>query len=370
MPPFYNWYNFRRRWKPRWRRLRRRRPRQTFRRRLYRRRTTVRRRRRYKKPKKKLKKLKLNQWQPNSIRKCKIRGVFSLFAAAEGRYYNDYEIFRESWVAEKEPGGGGWSTFKLSLENLYDENERLLNWWSHSNKLLNLVRYQGVTLRFYRTHHVDYVATYTINYPMDITKFQFASTHPQRQLLYNKRVVVPSLITAPHLKQRYIKKKLRPPSEFLNKWYFQSDFAPFPLVMLTTSACSLQNFFISDRAESNNITLYSLYTPIFQNKNFKESNFTTYGYHPKVNYYMYGTQNGSDTPLEKELIYLGNATQNKPGEPNTTAKPPVATTTDYSYAKWGNPSYMAYLLQQKHYGYPHNNQEQYTPPNLNNQQKT
>lgn len=283
MAPF-NYFRRKRYYRKPWRRFRRRRFTKNFRNRFYRRRTTVRRRRRFKKPKRKARKIKIQQWQPNSIRKCRIRGVFSLFAAAKGRYYNDYEIFRESWTPEKEPGGGGWSTFKLSLANLYDENERLLNWWTHSNKLLNLVRYYGCTLRFYRTEYVDYVATYQTEYPMTITKFQFQSTHPQRQLLYNKRVVVPSMKTAPHLKKRYIKKRLKPPSEFLNKWYFQADFAKYSLLMITTSACSLENYFISPDAESNNITLYSLNTFIFENKNFKESNFTTYGYHPKTNY--------------------------------------------------------------------------------------
>lgn len=344
--PRYNFYKRRRFYKRPWNKYRRRRFRKPFRTRLYRRRATVRRRRFFKKPKRKLKKLKIQQWQPNSIRKCKIRGTFSLFAAAYGRYYNDYEIYRESWVPEKEPGGGGWSTFKLSLENLYDENERLLNWWSHSNKLLNLVRYTSCTLRFYRTEEIDYVATYSTNYPMVITKYQFASTHPQRMLTYNKRIIVPSYKSAPHLKKRYIRKRLRPPSEFENKWYFQSDFSPFPLVMLTTSACSFENYFVNKDAESNNITLYSVNTILFNNKNFKETSFTTYGYHPNATTYLYATPNGSDKVTQKELIYLGNATQNKAGEENTSAIAPVSTQQKYGYQKWGNPFYMGYLLDQ------------------------
>lgn len=134
--------------------------------------------------------------------------MWSLFAAGYGRYSNDYEIYRESYTPERQPGGGGWSTFKLSLGNLYSENEKLLNWWTKSNKLLNLCRYTSCTLRFYRQETVDYVATYSTHYPFVITKFQFPSTHPQRLLLYNQKVVVPSFLTAPLLKKRYIKKKI------------------------------------------------------------------------------------------------------------------------------------------------------------------
>lgn len=265
--------------------------------------------------------------------------MWSLFAAGYGRYSNDYEIYRESYTAERQPGGGGWSTFKLSLGNLYSENEKLLNWWTKSNKLLNLCRYVKCTLRFYRQENVDYVATYSTNYPFVITKFQFPSTHPQRLLLYNQKVIVPSYLTAPHMKKRYIKKHIYPPSEFYNKWFFQSDFSTFPLVMITASACSLNDYFISDRAESNNVTLYTLNTTIFQHKNFKEITYTTFGYYPKASYYIYGTQNGNKNPTQRELIYLGNTTKRDPGQPNTTAK----WGDTYPYAKWGNLFWHSYL---------------------------
>lgn len=242
-------------------------------------------------------------------------------------------------VPHGQPGGGGWSTFKLSLLNLYNENERLMNWWTKSNKLLNLVRYLGVELRFYRTQHCDYVSTYSINYPFVITKYQFPSTHPQRLLTYNQKVVVPSYDTAPHLKKRYIKKKLKPPSEFLNKWYFQSDFCTFPLVMITTSACSLNDYFISKDAMNNNVRLFSLNTKIFYNKNFKEQALTSFGYHPKVNYYLYGSTQDDDQPYLRDLVYLGNPLQDKPGKP---IKADIGTEGN-TYQNWGNPFFYQYL---------------------------
>lgn len=337
MAPYWK-YNYRRRWRNRRRPFRRRRPRKNIFRRTYRKRRTVRRKTRKRYFKKKLKKIKLQQWQPRHIKKCKIRGIFSLFAAGYGRYSYDYEIYRESLVPEKEPGGGGWSTFKISLGNLYSENERLLNWWTKSNKYLNLCRYYGVQLRFYRMPEVDYVATYSNTYPFQITKFQFASTHPQRLLLYNQKIVVPSFRTAPHIRKRYIKKFVFPPSEFYNKWFFQSDLAPFSLIMITTAACSLTEYFISNQAENNNVRLYSLNTNIFIYKNFKEQNETTFGYHPKVNYYLYGSLQETVTKAS-QLAYLGNVLQNKPGEP--TGK--EIGKTGNTYINWGNPFYYHYL---------------------------
>lgn len=337
MPPYWR-YKRRNYWRRRNRPFRRRRFRKNIFRTRHRRRHTVRRKRRFLKYRKKLKKIKIQQWQPKHIKKCKIRGIFSLFAAGPGRFANDYEIYRESLVPEKEPGGGGWSTFKLSLSNLYSENERLLNWWTKSNKYLNLCRYYGLKIRCYRMPKVDYVLTYSNNYPFEITKFQFASNHPQRLLLYNQKIIVPSYETQPHNKKKYISKFIRPPSEFTNKWFFQSHFCNFALVMLTTSACSLTNYFISPQAQNNNVRLYSLNTNIFTNKNFKNQNETTYGYHPKVNYYLYGAVSDKVTKAN-ELAYLGNIFQNKPGNPTGIEINKAGNT----FINWGNPFYYHYL---------------------------
>lgn len=344
----YRYWRRRNYWRKRYRPLRRRRPKRPFRRRFYRRRTTVRKKHFNKYRKRKLKKISVSQWQPASIRKCRIRGVFSLFAAGYGRYSNDYELYRESIVPEKQPGGGGWSTFQLSLGNLYSENERLLNWWTKGNKLHNLCRYQYCTLRFYRQLKTDYVVTYTNKYPFVISKFQFPSTHPERLLMYDRKVVVPSFQTAPHLKKRYIKKKVLPPSEFKNQWFFQSDFCRFPLINITSSACDLTNWFASPLSENNNVTLFSLNTEVFEYKDFKNTSFTTWGYHPKNNYYLYGTKNGSEQPKENEIIYLGNALENKEGETNPKAQTPTSAQGPYGFAKWGNPFYHGYIndLQQ------------------------
>lgn len=348
MPPYrYRWrYPYWRRNKRR-RRFRRRNFTKNFRRRLYRRRRTVRRKkfRRYRK--RKLKKIIIEQWQPEKIRKCRIEGIFPLFHAAPGRFSNNFELYKESKTAPTKPGGGGWSIFQISLDELYKRHERLENWWTHSNKGLNLVRYLGLRIRLYRQETTDYVVNYQLSYPFEVGKYNYMSTQPQRMLMYNKKIVVPSFATSPHLKKTYISKKIKPPKEFLNKWFFQRELSKFGLVMLTTTACSLQSFFINPRAENNTVHIWSLNTKIFKHKDFKQQYHAPFGYVPQASYYLYGELNGgtAEKPQRNDLIYLGNSNTYQEGDPinNDDWTGPVGT--GYVYEKWGNPFYDNYITK-------------------------
>nr|UGV38043.1 MAG: ORF1 [TTV-like mini virus] len=346
MPPFRTYY--RNRFRP-WRRrrpFRKWRFRNNLRRRSYRRRRTVRRKkRRYRHIKKKLKSLPLRQWQPYSIRKCRIQGMFPLFNAGKGRYSNNFEPARESLTNPTFPGGGGWSAFQLSLSTLYTEHERLLNWWTHTNKHLNLVRYQGVTLRFYRQPTTDYVASYQTNYPFELTRYHYMSTHPERQLMFNHKIIVPSFKTAPLNKKTYIKKTVKPPKQFINKWYFQKQFSTFPLIMITCSACSLDSYYISPKAKNNTLHIWSLNTKIFQRSDFKQQKTSPMGYYPKASYYMYGTHNGhlQGNPKVGDLIYLGNTDTNQEGETSQNYKFGSLSEGKYLFPQWGNPFFFNFI---------------------------
>nr|UGV35131.1 MAG: ORF1 [TTV-like mini virus] len=342
MPPYrryYRWNNPYRYKRRRW--FRRRRPATYLRRRLYRKRRPVRRKTFKIYKKRKLKTIILRQYQPNVIKKCRIQGMFSLFQAGYGRFSNNYEMYRESFVPEKQPGGGGWSIFQLSLNSLYLENQQLLNWWTKSNKGLNLVRYQGVTIKLYRQPTTDYVVNYQTYYPFEYTKYHFASSHPERLLTYHKKIIVPSLQTAPLLKKTYIRKKIKPPKEFQNKWYFQKELCRFGLIMITASACSLDSYFIDPQAESNNITLYSINTEFFIHKDFKQTQTHTFGYNPGPSAYLFGTTQVTDNPKEQDLIYLGNTTTDQEGDQATQGT--IAGTSTYTYKNWGNPFHSNYL---------------------------
>nr|UGV39568.1 MAG: ORF1 [TTV-like mini virus] len=328
MPPFRRRYYKRNFYKPR-RWFRRWRSGKTLRRKRRRRRTRVRRRRFKNFKKYKLKFIKLTQWQPSHIKNCKIKGTIQLFQAGIGRFSHNYSLFKDSWVPEHEPGGGGWCYLQLSLGNLYTEHQRLQNWWTRSNQGLNLCRYRGVRLRFWRQQFTDYIVTYSNEYPMEVGKFHYPSMHPQRLMLYNHRIVVPSYNSMPHKKKAFKQVFVKPPKEMVDKWYFQQHFQRFPLVLIAASACSLEQYYISDQVISNNITLYSLDTKLIHNKNFQRPSQTT-GWYPKEGQYLYATYNGT-TDFNKiqpsTCTYLGNTVQNTPGSQGKQT----------TFKDWGSP---------------------------------
>ena len=273
--------------------------------------------------------------------------MYPLLQAGFGRYSNIYERYKESIAPPEKPGGGGWNIFRLSLSDLYREHETLKNWWTKTNKHLNLCRYNGVILTFYRQQHTDYVVNYDIQYPLEVTHLNYMSAHPERLLMFHKKIVVPSMITAPHKKKPYIKKKIRPPKQFTNKWYFQSEFSNFPLIMITCAACSLNQYFISDRAENNTVHMWSVNTNIFKHKDFKQQNHQTFGYYPNASYYLYAEPNGSSTettgPLLSDLIYLGNTQTLQIGQPSSTGTFINSTDPTYPFQQWGNPFHYDYI---------------------------
>nr|UGV38769.1 MAG: ORF1 [TTV-like mini virus] len=327
--------NYSRRW------IRNRRPRSTFRSKRRRRRV---RRKNFKFYKHKLKKIRLYQWQPSHIKKCRIKGTIQLFQAGRGRFSHNYQLYKESFVPPHQPGGGGWSYILLSLGNLFTENQRLQNWWTKSNKGLPLCRYQGVKFKFYRQKYVDYIVTYSNEYPMEVGKYHYPSVHPQRMLTYNHRIIVPSLETLPLMKKSYKSCFIRPPKEMKDQWYFQNNFQRYPLVMLAVTACSLQNMYVAENVLNNNCTINALNTNLFKRKSFQFPNVTT-GYYPKTGVYLYASPNGGDkveTIKISDLTYLGNTGPHTEGEElNNTDH------NQYVKAKWGNVFHEAFMNEQR-----------------------
>ncbi len=78
-----------------------------------------------------------------------------------------------------------------------------------------MCRYLGCKIKCYRQPNVDYVVNYNNKYPFEVTKYHYASSHPERLLTYNKKIVVPSFATAPLLRKRYYTKYIKPPSWFI-----------------------------------------------------------------------------------------------------------------------------------------------------------
>nr|UGV38805.1 MAG: ORF1 [TTV-like mini virus] len=289
---------------------------------------------------KKLKNIKIRQWQPTKIRKCTVKGLKCLFQAGHGRFANNYGQYQLTLVPEKYPGGGGWSLLVFSLTALWEEFEHLNNWWTASNKGLPLVRYHGASLKFYRNDETDYVVTIRRCFPMTDTPLTHPNSHPQRMLMAHKKILVQSKKTQP--KGRHYKKVwVPPPAQMLNKWYFQQDICRTNFLMLTTTAVSLDSYYLSHLSESNNITIYCLNAHTFQHKGFQEYSKTT-GYSPKSNTYLYATKNGHDDPYVKELVFLGQTTIFSMGKTYEESK--VNSVTNYNYTYWGNPFHPDYLM--------------------------
>nr|UGV36468.1 MAG: ORF1 [TTV-like mini virus] len=342
MPPFqrywyYNRYrNWRRNRRPRYKRWR---PRRTIQRR--RRRYRVRRKNFYYKKHKKLKKLKIFQFQPNHIRKCKIKGILQLFGAGKGRFSNNFTLYKESFVNPHEPGGGGWSLQQLTLGNLYIQNQFLMNYWTVSNKGLNLCRYINCKLTLYRQQNTDYIFLYDIEPPYNVTKYYYNSLHPMKLLTYHKKILVPSFKTQPHNKKPYVRKKIQPPKELTNKWYFQQHLSNTPLLQFITVACSLNSMFQPTDQLNNNCSIFTINTNFFQNSAFANIETQQWGYQPRQNTYLYGLQQASvpwNSTLISGLTYLGNTQIMDPGDPISGM-----TKQEYRYPHWGNPFHPSYL---------------------------
>nr|UGV35046.1 MAG: ORF1 [TTV-like mini virus] len=341
MPPYYRprFYNNRKRYyRKRWWRLRRRRPRKTIRRR-YRNRV-----RRFKKffKKRKQKKLKLYQWQPQLIRRCHIKGWLTLFQAGNGRFSNNYAQYQDSIVPEGEPGGGGWGIFCFNLGGLFEQFEKLRNWWTFSNVNMPLFRYLGCRFTFYRSEHTDYIVRYQNFYPMSDSDTKHAEAQPMRLLLTKHKVVVSK--KAPNQRKPYKRIRIKPPSQFFNKWFFQREAVNTNFLLLTASACNLNEFSCPSNEPNNNFTFWSLNPRVFLNLNFNDFPETS-GYKPNLTYYLWGTTHFQPTktqpnPAPKDLIYLGQTNLLQEGKEGSH----FSSYTEFNKKEnWGNPFHEHYI---------------------------
>nr|UGV39255.1 MAG: ORF1 [TTV-like mini virus] len=256
---YYNWrpyYNYRRRRWPRRRRIRK-----TFwRPRRWRRRV----RRQFK-----LKKIRLEQWQPRSIRKCHIKGLECLCLFNQSRLAFNSIMYKESFVNPSYPGGGGFTVMKFTLSNLYDMHQKCYNWWTNSNDNLPLCRYMGCKIKCYASQNFDYIIKYNTSLPATSNKLTYPSTQPSMLMMSNNKRIIPSRKTRPRRKP-YTIIKIKPPPKLENKWYYQKELKDIPLLVLYTAPTSLTQYYISSSSENNNITIHSLNPTLITNRNFQQ----------------------------------------------------------------------------------------------------
>lgn len=181
-------------------------------------------------------------WQPQTIRRCTIRGLCCLAICGNSRSGNNYAVHSEDYTTQIQPFGGSFSTTTWSLKVLYDEHQKFMNKWSYPNTQLDLARYKGVTFWFYRDLKTDYIVTWSRNPPFKLNKYSSPMLHPGMMMQRKKKLVVPSYQTRPRGKKRY-RVRIRPPNMFEDKWYTQEDLCPVNLVSLAVSAASLTHPF-------------------------------------------------------------------------------------------------------------------------------
>nr|UHK04187.1 MAG: ORF1 [Torque teno midi virus] len=257
--PFW-WRRRRRPWFGRWRRKRTRRYKtRRFARRRYRRPAGRRRRRRRRRHKvrRKKKRIPIMQWQPESIRKCKVKGFGCLVLGGEGRQYRCYTNEASKYTQAKAPGGGGFGVEVISLQYLYNEYKAHNCIWTTSNAYKDLIRYTGCSITLYRHPTVDFIFAYSLQTPFQINQFTYPDTHPQNLLLRKHHRVVLSKASNPNGKLK-IRIKIKPPKLMTTKWFFQKEFSSAPLVLLQASAASFEYPRIGQVSPNNNLTLIYL----------------------------------------------------------------------------------------------------------------
>nr|UHM26313.1 MAG: ORF1 [Torque teno midi virus] len=287
------WWNRRRKpwfrtWRQRRNRFYKKRKRPRYRRRgryPARRRRRRRRRRRYKVRRKK-QRLVVTQWQPDSIRKCKIIGVGALVVGAQGKQLLCYTTVKTKPTPAKAPMGGGFGVEKFNLSYLYEEWVFRNNIWTHSNILLDLIRYLGVKFTIYRHQNVDFILNYERQPPFEIQKDTYMHCHPQQMLLQKHKILIPSLSRKPRGKP-WIKKKIRVPKLLMNKWYFQADFCDTPLVLLKASMIGLSTPYLKYSNDNNCVGLYCLNPDIFDSAGWFA---TEYSLRKKIHLYVKNKQ--------------------------------------------------------------------------------
>nr|UGV36019.1 MAG: ORF1 [TTV-like mini virus] len=269
--PLY-WRPYRRRWRRHWRR----RFRPSFRRRRFWRRRPY----RVRKFKRKLKKITVQQWQPSTIKKLTIRGQYPLFAGTTERIGNDNTAYIDEIAPHDFPGGGLYSITVFTLQGLFELHNKGRNWWTKSNCNLPLIRYLGCTINLYYSSTVDYVSVAINCGELKATEKMFQSCQPSVLMLNRKKKVL-QCRNYKRKKRPYKKWYIKPPALLYNKWYFQKELANYPLLMILTSAMSLDRYYLPASSISETMGFQSLNTDFFQLHNWKSSGTTHYKPQPE-----------------------------------------------------------------------------------------
>ena len=159
------------------------------------------------------------------------------------------------------PFGGGMATQKFTLRILYDDYKRFMNYWTSSNEDLDLCRYRGVTLYFFRHPDVDFIILINTTPPFVDTEITGPSIHPGMMALNKRARFIPSLKTRPG-RRHIVKIRVGAPKLYEDKWYPQSELCDMPLLTVYATAADMQYPFgspLTDTVVVNFQVLQSMY---------------------------------------------------------------------------------------------------------------
>nr|UHK04163.1 MAG: ORF1 [Torque teno midi virus] len=314
------------RYRRRYNRYKRRKGRRRFTRRRNRTAPRRRRRRRRYKVRKKKQKLPLFQWQPDSIRKCHIKGNDILVLGCEGTQMYCYTTEKMKYVPPKVPYGGGFGVQKINLKYLYEEYRFHNNIWTATNLYKDLCRFLYCRFTFYRHPETDFIVSYNNMPPFDINKYTFPARHPHLQMLERHKKLILSKASKPNGKYK-VKMLVKPPKQLITKWFFTKQFCEYTLLMLSGAALNLRYSHLSASNENLLVNIASLNTLFYQHTNWGATGSSTSFYTPVTN-------------ISRNLTYT---VLTKQGTKETKSMPTEAYSHDgaLSYDKgWFNPSFL------------------------------
>lgn len=224
------------------------------------------------------------------------------------------------------PWGGGFSVQNYNLKYLYSEYQYHNNIWTSSNSQKDLCRYTGGYIKLFRHDTQDFVFSYDLQPPHELTKYTFPSCHPHQMLLQKRHKILLSKQTNPKGKL-YRKIRFKPPKQMMNKWFFAKNFSPTSLIVFKAAVCNFRQANLSGKNQNMLVNCLSLNLSFYKNPYWAQKP-TSGGYKPYNN-------------IQSELKYVV-----KQGGQEVQKSMDAKATTDYtisiSYEKgWFGPNFLS-----------------------------
>lgn len=151
----------------------------------------------------------------------------------------NYTTHSEDYTFNNESFGGGLCTSQYTLRILFQEKLAQHNFWSASNEDLDLCRYLGASLIFFRHPTVDFLVRVRTSPPFEDTDMTAMTLHPGMMMLAKKTIKIPSLKTRPSRKH-FVRIRVGAPKLFEDKWYPQNELCDVTLLTIQATTADFQ----------------------------------------------------------------------------------------------------------------------------------